>query len=109
MHGVDLTAIESVADLRALIDDTRQEIERREAQEREQALRDLEVIANRYGKSIEEFLNLSRSAGSGKKSSTKKASARKKIVKEETSVSLHAVGEPNGSNGANDSPTYGLR
>ncbi len=35
MHGVDLTAIESVADLRALIDDTRQEIERREAQERE--------------------------------------------------------------------------
>ena len=47
MHGVDLTAIESVADLHALIADVHKEIERREAAERDKALSDLEALAEK--------------------------------------------------------------
>lgn len=108
MHGIDLTAIESVADLQALIEDAHQEIERREAREREQALRDLEAMASKYGKSIEEFLHLSLPASSGKKSSARKASARKRTEMQDTTMGLRATGQPNGANGANDSPAYGV-
>jgi hypothetical protein len=104
MHGVDLTAIESVADLHALIEDAHQEIERREAEERDQALSDLKALAAKYGKSLEEFLNLSHPATSTKKSPAKKALPRKKITLEDATASLRAAGQPHTSEGADDSP-----
>jgi hypothetical protein len=104
MHGVDLTAIESVADLHALIDDAHKEIERREAQERDRALGELEALAAEYGKSLEEFLNLSRPAASAKKSPAKKALPRKKITLEDATASLRAAGPQRTSEGADDSP-----
>jgi hypothetical protein len=103
MHGVDLTAIESVADLHALIDDAHKEIERREAEERDRALGELEALAAKYGKSLEEFLNLSRPSASVKKSPAKKALPRKKITLEDATVRLRAAGQQDTSEGADES------
>jgi hypothetical protein len=103
MHGVDLTAIESVADLQALIEDAQKEIERREAEERDQALGDLEALAAKYGKSLEEFLNLSSPVASAKKSPAKKALPRKKITLEDATARLRAAGQPNTSEDVDDS------
>jgi H-NS histone family len=104
MHGVDLTAIESVADLHALIDDAHQEIERREAEERDKALDELKALAAKYGKSLEEFLSLSRPAAPAKKSPAKKALPRKKITLEDATASLRAAGPQRTSEGADDLP-----
>ena len=104
MHGVDLTAIESVADLHALIDDAHKEIERREAEERDKALDELKALAAKYGKSLEDFLSLSRPATSTKKSPAKKALPRKKITLEDATASLRAAGQQHTSEGADDSP-----
>jgi H-NS histone family len=104
MHGVDLTAIESVADLHALIDDAQKEIERREAKERDKALDDLKALAAKYGKSLEEFLSLSRPATPAKKSPEKKALPRKKITLEDATASLRAAGPQRTSESADDSP-----
>ena len=104
MHGVDLTAIESVADLHALIADVHKEIERREAQERDKALSDLEALAEKYGKSVEAFLSLSLPAASAKKPPAKKALPRKKITLEDATASLRAAGQQNTSEGADKSP-----
>jgi hypothetical protein len=103
MHGVDLTALESVADLHGLIDDAHKEIERREAGERDKALDDLEALAAKYGKSLEEFLSLSRPATSAKKSPAKKVLPRKKITLEDATASLRAAGRQDASEGADDS------
>jgi hypothetical protein len=105
MHGVDLTAIESVADLHALIADAQKEIERREAEERDKALDELKALAAKYGKSLEEFLSLSRPAVPAKKSPSKKALPRKKITLEDATASLRAAGQQHASESADDSPT----
>jgi hypothetical protein len=104
MHGIDLTAIESVADLHALIADVHKEIERREAEEHDKALGELKALAAKYGKSIEEFMNLSRPAASAKKSPAKKALPRKKITLEDATARLRAAGRQDASEGADDSP-----
>jgi len=104
MHGVDLTTIESVADLHALIADIHQEIERREAAERDKALGDLEALAEKYGKSVEEFLNLSRPTMPVKKSPAKKAAPRKKMTLEDATARLRAAGQQDASEGADDAP-----
>lgn len=105
MHGIDLTSIESVADLHALIADIHQEIERREAAERDKALGDLEALAEKYGKSVEEFLNLSRpTTTSAKKSPAKKVAPRKKMTLEDATARLRAAGQQDASEGADDAP-----
>src|SRR5688500_7145129 len=104
MHCVDLTTIESVAELHSLIADIHQEIESRQASERDQALGDLEALAEKYGKSIEEFLNLSRPAASAKKSPAKKAVPRKKMTLEDATARLRAAGQQDASEGAEDAP-----
>ena len=105
MHGVDLTSIESVADLHALIADIHQEIERREAAERDKALGDLEALAEKYGKSVEEFLNLSRPTTSAKKSPAKKAAPRKKMTLEDATARLRTAGQQDASEGTDDAPS----
>jgi len=87
-----------------LPDDAHQEIERREAEERDKALGDLEALAAKYGKSLEEFLSLSRPAAPAKKTPAKKALPRKKITLEDATASLRAAGQPHPSQGADDSP-----
>jgi hypothetical protein len=104
MHGVDLTAIESVADLYGLIEDIHKEIERREAEERDKALGDLEALAAKYGKSIEEFLNLSRPAASAKKAPVKKTVPRKKMTLEDATARLRTAARQDVSDGADDAP-----
>jgi hypothetical protein len=90
--------------LHALIDDAHKEIERREAEERDKALDDLEALAAKYGKSLEEFLNLSRPATAAKKTPAKKVLPRKKITLEDATASLRAAGQPHTSEGTDDSP-----
>ncbi len=104
MHGVDLTAIGTVEDLYALIEDAQKEIARREAAERDHALGELEVLAQKYGKSVEEFLNLSRSGPTAKKSPARSTATRKKKTLEEATADLRAAGRSGGDDNADGSP-----
>lgn len=73
MHQVDLSQIESVEALYQLIGDAHAEIARREEQERETMLANLEELAKKYGKSVEAFLNLNAAKPTGKRASGRKA------------------------------------
>ena len=102
MYGVDLSAIESVADLHVLIEDAHKEIERREAEERDKALGDLDALAAKYGKSLEDFLNLSGPAPSAKKAPAKKTVSRKKMPLEDATARLRTAGRQEVSEGNDD-------
>jgi len=77
MHGVDLTRIESVETLYQLIEEAQAEIARREAEERQALLDNLQAVATKYGKSVEDFLNLPSTKVVVKKAAAKKATAKK--------------------------------
>ena len=92
MHGIDLSAIATVDDLQTLIEDAQAEIARREAQERETVLRDLEALAAQYGKSVADFLQLSGAAAPAKKAPAKKAAPRQKTTLEDAVAPLREAG-----------------
>lgn len=59
-----------------LIEDTQADIVRREAEERQTLLGQLQAVAMKYGKSVEDFLNLPAAKAAGKKAAVKKAGPR---------------------------------